>query len=88
MEQFEWDWGRDLEIIDKELDQELKKIDKLDETIDWEKVQNDNKIQFEKMLKSSFGQDIKDVTSGRIKVKLPLRIRFKRWIERIFRIFG
>lgn len=84
---YEWDWGKELDEIDSDLEKEWKNIDRQDSQINWEKIQEGNKKQFADLLMGELGTDIKNVTSGRVKVKLTPKMKIKRWIERFFKMF-
>lgn len=77
----------ELEKLDLENELYWREQDRLDETTDWVKVQEYQKNMFAEMLKGELGKDITDVTSGKLKVKLPFKLKLKYWFERIFKYF-
>lgn len=85
---YEWDWGKELDEIDRDTEQFWQEFDNAENKIDWEKLQTISKQNYANMLKAEIGKDMNDVMSGKIKVKLPFRLKLKYWFRRIFEIFG
>lgn len=81
------DIKEELGKLDFETEQYWKEQDRLDETTDWNKVQEYQKNMFAEMLKGDLGKDITDVTSGKVKVKLPFKLKLKYWFEKLFKMF-
>lgn len=84
----EWDWGKELDEIDRETEKYWRDFDLNEDNTDWEKVQELSKQSFANSLRNSLGKDMNDVMTGKVKVKLPFKIKVKYWIKRIFEIFG
>ena len=85
---FEWDWGKELERYDAEAADYWKLMDLEDERTDWEKQQDSSKKEFAEMLKGTLGKDMHDVMSGKVIVKLPMKLKIKNWFKRLFEIFS
>ena len=81
------DIKKELEALDGYVDEFWRSQDKLDERVDLESITNHHKESFAEMLKGELGEDIKNVTSGKIKVKLPIKHRIKNWFKRFFKYF-
>lgn len=81
------DIKNELDVLDLETERYWQEQDKLDETTDWNKVQEYQKSIFAEMLKGDLGKDINDVVSGKIKVKLPFKMKLKYWFENFFKLF-
>lgn len=81
------DIKNELEMLDLETERYWQEQDKFDEYTDWDKVQEYQKTMFAEMLKGDLGKDITDVTSGKVKVKLSFKQKFKYWFERFFKLF-
>lgn len=84
----EFDIKEESERIDAENELFWQKLDREDENIDYAKLQADNKAAYADLLLSGLGEDIKAVTEGRVKVKLPWKFKIKRFIQRLFTIFS
>ena len=78
---------KEIEALDNDVEAYWKHMDKIDSNIDWEKEQSIQKNQFAEMLLGAMGKDMNEVMSGKVKVKLPLRLRIKYWFERFFKMF-
>lgn len=81
------DAKHEIEELDQEVEKYWEGLDRLEQEIDWERIQNKHKQDYANYLLGSLGKDIQDVTSGKIKIKIPFKLRFKRWIEQFFRMF-
>ena len=75
---------KELESYDFETEQYWQQIDKEDSMKDWNKITLEFKNYYADMLRGELGEDIKKVTNGELKVKLPWKIKLRRIIERIF----
>lgn len=77
----------ELDVLDNISETYWKEIDEIEDKTDWEQVTEYQKNEYAKLLLGDLGNDIKDVTSGKIKVKLPLKLKIKRMLENFFKIF-
>lgn len=77
----------ELEKLDYEMDLFWRELDEKDKHTDWNQVQNAQKEAFAEMLKGELGEDIKNVTSGKVKVKLPWKLKIKYWFQNLFKLF-
>ena len=85
---YEWDWGKELDEIDRETEQFWREFDSSEDKMDWEKLQATSKQNFANMLRAEMGRDMNDIMSGKKKIKLPFKLKVKYWFKRIFEIFG
>lgn len=77
----------ELEALDKASENYWKEMDKLDTQTDWSKESELYKQNYAALLLGNLGDDIKKVTSGKEKVKLPLKFKIKRFLEKFFKMF-
>lgn len=77
----------ELDVLDDISETYWKEIDEIEDKTDWEQVTEYHKNEYARLLLGDLGNDIKDVTSGKIKVKLPLKLKIKRLLENFFRLF-
>lgn len=85
---YEWDWGRELDEIDREVDEYWREFDRVESMTDWNKKQESSKTEFANMLRNELGKDITDVVSGKVKVKLSFKEKLKYRIKRFFQTFS
>lgn len=78
---------KELETLDTASENYWQEMDKLDAKIDWSKESEQYKHDYAVLLLGELGDDIKKVTTGKEKVKLPLKFKIKRFLERFFRMF-
>ena len=86
--EYKWNWGRELDQYDIDAENHWKQIDRDDANTDWEKIQETSKQNFLNMLKGDLGKEIQDVTTGKVKIKLPFKMKLKYWFKRVFEIFS
>ncbi len=77
----------ELEDCDKFTESYWRDLDRFDNEMDWDKYQEELKNSFAELLKGELGTDIQNVTTGKVKVKLPFKVKIKRWFERFFKMF-
>lgn len=87
-ESVEWDWGSELDEMDRDTEQYWREFDRTEDRIDWERLQAMSKQNFADMLKTDIGKDMNEVMSGKKKVKLPFKLKIKYWFVKFFEIFG
>lgn len=84
----EWDWGKESDKYDTEVEIFWRQMDHIDDNTNWEQKQIDNKKKFAEMLRTSIGKDMNDVMNGKTVVKLPFKMKLRHWFKRLIEIFS
>lgn len=78
---------KELEMLDEASENYWKEIDNNDKYIDWSKQAENYKHNYANLLLGDLGNDIKNVTLGKEKVRLPFKVKVRRWLEQFFNMF-
>lgn len=83
----ESDVQKELEELDYNTESYWREMDKLDDNVNWKELTESKKNEYAKQLLGELGKDIQNVTSGKIKVKVPLKRKLKWRLEQFFKRF-